>query len=38
MGRLTNHLIVISFDCLSALDFPLLKTLPHFRTILENGA
>ena len=38
MGRLTNHLIVISFDCLSALDFPLLKTLPHFRTILEDGA
>jgi len=38
MGRLTNHLIVISFDCLSALDFPLLKKLPHFKAILENGA
>ncbi|MEH7250631.1 ectonucleotide pyrophosphatase/phosphodiesterase [Neobacillus niacini] len=38
MGRLTNHLIVISFDCLSALDFPLLQTLPNFKTILENGA
>jgi predicted AlkP superfamily pyrophosphatase or phosphodiesterase len=38
MDRLTNHLIVISFDCLSALDFPMLKTLPHFKKILENGA
>jgi predicted AlkP superfamily pyrophosphatase or phosphodiesterase len=38
MERLTNHLIVISFDCLSALDFPLLKTLPHFKTILEKGS
>ena len=38
MSRLTNHLIVISFDCLSALDFPLLKTLPHFKTILEKGS
>ncbi|MFP7296572.1 ectonucleotide pyrophosphatase/phosphodiesterase [Neobacillus niacini] len=38
MDRLTNHLIVLSFDCLSALDTPLLQTLPHFKTILENGA
>ncbi|WHY94220.1 ectonucleotide pyrophosphatase/phosphodiesterase [Neobacillus cucumis] len=38
MNRLTNHLIVISFDCLSALDFPILETLPHFQTILQNGA
>jgi predicted AlkP superfamily pyrophosphatase or phosphodiesterase len=38
MGRLTNHLLVISFDCLSALDFPLLQKLPHFKSILENGA
>ncbi|MEH7111254.1 ectonucleotide pyrophosphatase/phosphodiesterase [Neobacillus niacini] len=38
MSRLTNHLIVISFDCLSALDFPLLRTLPHFKTILEKGS
>ncbi|MDP4103970.1 MAG: ectonucleotide pyrophosphatase/phosphodiesterase [Bacillota bacterium] len=38
MNRLTEHLIVVSFDCLSALDIPTLKTLPHFQTILQNGA
>jgi predicted AlkP superfamily pyrophosphatase or phosphodiesterase len=38
MKRLTDHLIVISFDCLSALDFPILQTLPHFQTILQQGS
>lgn len=38
MERLTDHLIIISFDCLSALDFPTLKDLPHFQHILETGA
>lgn len=38
MNRLTDHLIIISFDCLSALDFPIIKDLPHFQTILKNGA
>ncbi|MCH6266787.1 MULTISPECIES: ectonucleotide pyrophosphatase/phosphodiesterase [Neobacillus] len=38
MNRLTDHLIIISFDCLSALDFPIIKELPHFQTILQNGA
>ncbi len=38
MKRLTDHLIIISFDCLSALDFPILKDLPHFQTIFQNGA
>ncbi|MDN4072459.1 alkaline phosphatase family protein [Fictibacillus terranigra] len=38
MNRLTDHLIVISFDCLSALDFPMLKELPHFSELLLNGA
>jgi predicted AlkP superfamily pyrophosphatase or phosphodiesterase len=38
MNRLTDHLIVISFDCLSSLDFPLLQSLPHFQTILEQGS
>jgi len=38
MNRLTDHLIIISFDCLSALDFPLLTELPHFQSILKNGA
>ncbi len=37
MNRLTDHLIIISFDCLSALDYPILKDLPHFQTILKNG-
>jgi predicted AlkP superfamily pyrophosphatase or phosphodiesterase len=38
MARLTNHLIVVSFDCLSALDFPVLKELPHFKELLERGS
>ncbi|ETI69324.1 alkaline phosphatase family protein [Neobacillus vireti] len=38
MKRLTDHLIIISFDCLSALDFPILKDLPHFQTLLKTGA
>ncbi|WP_084374930.1 alkaline phosphatase family protein [Neobacillus soli] len=38
MKRLTDHLIIISFDCLSALDFLMLKDLPHFQTLLKNGA
>ncbi|WP_318505640.1 ectonucleotide pyrophosphatase/phosphodiesterase [Bacillus sp. T3] len=38
MTRLTNHLIVISFDCLSALDFPILQELPHFRELLAYGS
>ncbi|WML48263.1 ectonucleotide pyrophosphatase/phosphodiesterase [Neobacillus sp. PS3-34] len=37
MNRLTRHLIVISFDCLSALDLPVLEKLPHFRELLEKG-
>ncbi|WP_160718926.1 alkaline phosphatase family protein [Bacillus sp. USDA818B3_A] len=38
MDRLTDHLIILSFDCLSTLDLPILKELPHFQTILANGA
>ncbi|MCA1055634.1 ectonucleotide pyrophosphatase/phosphodiesterase [Rossellomorea aquimaris] len=38
MTRLTDHLIVISFDCLSSLDYPLLKELPHFKELLSNGS
>lgn len=38
MERLTNHLIVISFDCLSSLDFPLLETLPNFQKLLRNSS
>ena len=38
MTRLTDHLIVISFDCLSALDFPVLEELPHFRKLLKKAS
>ncbi|WP_066056422.1 alkaline phosphatase family protein [Robertmurraya korlensis] len=38
MGPLTDHLIVISFDCLSGLDFPTLETLPNFRKLLINSS
>ncbi|MCR8849728.1 ectonucleotide pyrophosphatase/phosphodiesterase [Rossellomorea sp. SC111] len=38
MKRMTDHLIVISFDCLSALDFPILKELPHFQELLSYGS
>lgn len=38
MTRLTNHLVVISFDCLSSLDFPTLRELPHFQELLKEGA
>ncbi len=36
--RLTDYLIVISFDCLSGLDFPILQELPHFKELLQNGS
>ncbi|MGM0843412.1 MAG: ectonucleotide pyrophosphatase/phosphodiesterase [Bacillota bacterium] len=38
MERLTDHLIVISFDCLSSLDFSTLKQLPNFQKLLSKGA
>lgn len=38
MERLTDHLIVISFDCLASLDFPMLETLPHFKELIKNGS
>ncbi|WP_200908459.1 alkaline phosphatase family protein [Rossellomorea vietnamensis] len=38
MKRLTDHLIVISFDCLSALDFPILNELPHFQELIAHGS
>lgn len=38
MNPLTKHLIVISFDCLSSLDFPLLKEFPYFQELLENAS
>ncbi|WP_147533405.1 alkaline phosphatase family protein [Bacillus marasmi] len=38
MERLTEHLIVISFDCLSALDFPMLSELQNFQTLLKESS
>lgn len=38
MKRLTDHLIVISFDCLASTDFPILQDLPHFRDFIDNGS
>ena len=38
MTRLTDHLIVISFDCLSSLDFPMLEGLPHFQALLQKAS
>jgi len=36
MKQLTDHLIVISFDCLSSLDFPIIQELPHFQELLKH--
>ncbi|WP_318616606.1 ectonucleotide pyrophosphatase/phosphodiesterase [Sporosarcina sp. YIM B06819] len=38
MPRLTDHLLVLSFDCLSSLDLPMLETLPHFKELLDKAA
>lgn len=38
MKRLTDHLIVISFDCLSSKDMPTLQQLPNFRRLLDGAA
>lgn len=38
MTALTKNMIVISLDCLSALDFPLIKTLPNFQRLFDKGS
>ncbi|MEH7224210.1 ectonucleotide pyrophosphatase/phosphodiesterase [Bacillus sp. JJ1566] len=38
MSRLTDHLLVISFDCLSSLDFPIIEKLPNFKKLLEQAS
>lgn len=38
MRRLTDYLVVVSFDCLSGLDFALLEGLPYFQELLEDGS
>lgn len=37
MPRITEHLIVISFDALATPDFGQVKTLPNFKVFLEAG-
>ena len=34
---LTNHVIILSFDCLSALDFPILQKLLSFPISNKRG-
>ncbi|WP_079508922.1 alkaline phosphatase family protein [Mesobacillus jeotgali] len=38
MNKLTDHLIVISFDCLSEHDVPQLRELPNFKAFIENSS
>nr|WP_142107850.1 ectonucleotide pyrophosphatase/phosphodiesterase [Cytobacillus solani] len=38
LTALTKNMIVISFDCLSALDFPLIHTLPNFMRVFQKGS
>ncbi|MFO1445608.1 alkaline phosphatase family protein [Bacillus sp. Bva_UNVM-123] len=38
MTALTKQMIVISFDCLSALDYSLIKSLPNFQRVFEKGS
>lgn len=38
MERKTDHLIVISFDALSTIDFDYIKDLPNFKSYLENAS
>jgi len=38
MTKLTDHLIVISFDCLSEHDVPLLRELPNFKAFIEKSS
>lgn len=38
MKALTKNLVVISFDCLAAYDYELIKTLPNFQRVFQEGA
>lgn len=38
MNGLTDKMLVLSFDCLSALDYPLISELPHFKEFLLRGS
>lgn len=38
MTSLTKRMIVISFDCLSALDYSLISSLPNFQRVFKKGS
>ncbi len=38
MSRLTEHIIVISFDGLSTIDFDSISKLPNFKTYIEGAS
>ncbi|WP_423410565.1 alkaline phosphatase family protein [Heyndrickxia sp. MSNUG] len=38
MNQLTDHLIVISFDCLSEHDVPSLQKLPNFKAFIDKSS
>ncbi len=38
MKALTKRIIILSFDCLSALDFPKLNHLTNFKNMIESGS
>lgn len=38
MERKTKHLVVVSFDALSTLDFDYISSLPNFKKFLEKAA
>ena len=38
MKRITKHLIVISFDGLSTLDFEYINSLPNFKNFIKEAA
>ena len=38
MKALTKNLVVISFDCLAAYDYELIKTLTNFQRIFQEGS
>lgn len=38
MERLTKHLIVVSFDGLSTLDFDKISRLPNFKAFIDKAS
>lgn len=38
MKRISKHLIVISFDGLSTLDFEIIQSLPNFKKFIDESS